>query len=311
MILPERPFLGCQVVGDLSRLEGDVVVLGIPYGVSYGVDEDEQRGLATAPGAVREASQQFADDLTGHDFDLGRAFLRKGGPRLIDVGDVPGVLGAGDENVRRAGEALARIIRQRVMPLVIGGDDSIPPIIARALANHGTFDVVTIDAHLDFRDDFAGERFGRSSPARRISELPQVKNVTQIGLRGIGGSGTREFEDARAAGHRLITAAEVHERGYRWLRDQLPSGGDVFVTIDCDGLDPSVAPGTGWPQPGGLSFRHVAAIIVELSRTSRIVGGDVVELLPPRDVNGLTALTAVRLLMLLAASRGQAARDSS
>lgn len=125
MILPERPFLGCQVVGDLSRLEGDVVVLGIPYGVSYGVDEDEQRGLATAPGAVREASQQFADDLTGHDFDLGRAFLRKGGPRLIDVGDVPGVLGAGDENVRRAGEALARIIRQRVMPLVIGGDDSI------------------------------------------------------------------------------------------------------------------------------------------------------------------------------------------
>jgi agmatinase len=85
----------------------------------------------------------------------------------------------------------------------------------------------------------------------------------------------------------------------------------VFVTIDCDGLDPSVAPGTGWPQPGGLSFRHVAAIIAELSCTSRIVGGDVVEVLPPRDVNWLTALTAVRLLMLLAASRGQAARDSS
>lgn len=85
----------------------------------------------------------------------------------------------------------------------------------------------------------------------------------------------------------------------------------MFVTIDCDGLDPSVAPATGWPQPGGLTFRHVAAVIVELSRTSRIVGGDVVELLPPQDVNGLTALTAVRLLMLLAGSRGQAAHDSS
>jgi agmatinase len=311
VILPERPFLGCPVARDLSRLDADVAVLGIPHGVSYAVDEEEQRALATAPAAVREASQQFAGDLAHHDFDLGRAFVRDGGPRLVDVGDVPGVLGAGEENVRRADEALSRIVRQRVMPLVIGGDDSIPPIIARALAARGSFDVVTVDAHLDFRDEVDGERFGRSSPARRMSELPQVMRVTQIGLRGIGGSGTREYEDARAAGHRLITAAEVHERGHRWLCEQLPSGGDVLVSIDCDGLDPSVAPGTGWPQPGGLTFRHVAAVIAELSRTSRIVGGDVVELLPSRDVNGLTALTAVRLLMLLADSGSKAARDSS
>jgi agmatinase len=198
-----------------------------------------------------------------------------------------------------------------VMPLVLGGDDSIPPIIARALGNHGAFDVVTIDAHLDFRDEVDGERFGRSSPARRMSEMPQVRSVTQIGLRGIGSSGTPELEDARAAGHRLVTAAEVHERGQRWLCDQLPSGGDVLLSIDCDGLDPSVAPGTGWPQPGGLTFRHVAAVIAELARTSRIVGADVVELLPSRDVNGLTALTAARLLMLLADSRGHVASDAS
>jgi arginase family enzyme len=94
----------------------------------------------------------------------------------------------------------------------------------------------------------------------------------------------------------------VHEHGLPWLREQLPSGGGVFVSIDCDGLDPSVAPGTGWPQPGGLTFRHLAAVIAELTRTSRIVGGDVVELLPGRDVNGMTALLAVRLLMLLASA---------
>jgi agmatinase len=310
MLLPAWPFLGCPVVGDLTQLDADIVVLGIPHGVSYVVDE-EQRGLARAPAAIREASQQFADDLTHHDFDLGRPFLREGGPRLVDVGDVPFVFGAGDQNVRRADEALEQIVRQGCMPLVIGGDDSIPPIIARALADNGTFDVVTIDAHLDFRDEVGGERFGRSSPARRMSELPQVRSVTQLGLRGIGGSRTPEFEDARAAGHRLITAAEVHERGQRWLCDQLPSGGDVFVSIDCDGLDPSVAPGTGWPQPGGLTFRHVAAVIAELSRMSSIVGGDVVELLPSRDVNGLTALTATRLLMLLADSRAPTAADAN
>jgi agmatinase len=310
MILPERPFLGCPVVSDFTQLDADVVVLGIPHGVSYVVD-DEQRGLATAPAAVREASQQFAADLAHHDFDLGRPFLREDGPRLLDAGDVPFVFGAGDQNVRRADEALAQIVRQGAVPLVIGGDDSIPPILARALADHGTFDVVTIDAHLDFRDEVGGERFGRSSPARRMSELPQVKSVTQIGLRGIGSSRTPEFEEARAAGHRLITAAEAHDRGHRWLCDQLPSSGDVFVSIDCDGLDPTVAPGTGWPQPGGLTFRHVAAVIAELSRTSRIVGGDVVELLPSRDVNGMTALTATRLLMLLAASRAPTARDAT
>jgi agmatinase len=303
VILPERPFLGVPAVGDLSRLDADVAMLGIPYGVAYAVDEDEQRGLATAPGAVRTASRQFADDLTHHDFDLGGPFLRDGRPRVVDVGDVPGALGEGEANVRHAGEALAQIVRQGVMPLAIGGDDSIPPMVARALADSGTFEVVTVDAHLDFRDEVDGERFGRSSPARRISELPQVSGVTQIGLRGIGGSGTRELEDARAAGHRLITAAEVHENGSGWLCDQLPCGGNVFISIDCDGLDPSVAPATGWPQPGGLTFRDVAAVIGRLARTSRVVGGDVVELLPSRDVNGLTALTAVRLLMLLAGSR--------
>jgi agmatinase len=310
MIVPERPFLGCPVVGDLTQLDADVALLGIPHGVSYVVD-DEQRDLATAPAAVREASQQFAADLTNHDFDLGRPFLREGGPRVVDVGDVPFAFGAGDENVRRADEALAQIIGRGVMPLVIGGDDSIPPIVARALTHDGTFDVVTIDAHLDFREEVGGERFGRSSPARRMSELPQVGSVTQIGLRGIGGSRTLEFEQARAAGHRLITAAEVHERGPRWLCDRLPSGGNVFVSIDCDGLDPSVAPATGWPQPGGLTFHHVAAVIARLARTSSILGGDVVELLPSRDVNGLTALTATRLLMLLADSRAQTAHDAN
>jgi agmatinase len=302
MILPDPPFLGCPVAADLSQLDADVVVVGIPHAVPYVVDE-EQRALATAPAAVREAGRQFAGELANHDFDLGHPFLRPGGPRLADAGDVPFEFGAAAGNVRRADSALALIVGQGVMPLAIGGDDSIPPIVARALAGRGTFDVVTIDAHLDFRDEVGGERFGRSSPARRIGELPPVTSVTQIGLRGIGSSGTLELEAARAAGHRLITAAEVHEHGQRWLCDRLPSGGDVFVSIDCDGLDPGVAPGTGWPQPGGLTFRHVAAVIAALARTSRIVAGAVVELLPPRDVNGVTALTAARLLMLLADSR--------
>ncbi len=162
---------------------------------------------------------------------------------------------------------------------------------------------MTFYAHLDYREEIEGERFGRSSPARRIDEVPQVRSVTQIGLRGIGGSRPAECEAALAAGHRLLTAGDVHGHDQRWLLEQLPSGGNVFVSIDCDSLDPSVAPGTGWPQQGGLTFRDMAAVIAGLARTSTIIGGDVVEFLPSRDLNGLTALTATRLLMLLSDAR--------
>jgi agmatinase len=85
----------------------------------------------------------------------------------------------------------------------------------------------------------------------------------------------------------------------------------VFVTIDVDGVDPSVAPVSGWPQPGGLSFRHVAGMIPALARTGRIIGGDVVELFPCREVNGMTALAATRLVIVIADSRGHVADDAS
>jgi hypothetical protein len=107
---------------------------------------------------------------------------------------------------------------------------------------------------------------GRSSPPRRMLELPQVLSPTQIGLRCIGGSRSAEVQAACAAGSRLVPAADVHRHGLSWLMQQLPVGGEVLLSIDCDSLDPSVAPGTCWPQPGGLSFRDVAAIIDHLGR---------------------------------------------
>jgi agmatinase len=227
---------------------------------------------------------------------------------VIDSGDVPFRFGDGDGNTERARTALRTIIARGAVPLVIGGDDSIPPMVARALAERHRFHVVTVDAHLDFRDEVDGERDGRSSPARRILELPGVLSLTQIGLRGIGGSRAAEVQAARDAGSRLVPAADIHRHGLAWLLQQLPVEGHVMLSIDCDGLDPSVAPGTGWPQPGGLSFRDVAAILHHLGRQCRIAGADVVELLPSRDPNGLTALTACRLLMLVIGHLARAGR---
>lgn len=291
-------FLGFPPVEDDGPHDALAAVLGVPHGVAYAID-DEQRDLANAPSAVRAASQTFVDDLENYDCDLEGPLLDGRPFRVVDCGDVPFSFGDGRGNAERVRTALGHIVAQGTVPLVIGGDDSIPPMLARALAERHRFHVVTVDAHLDFRDEVNGEREGRSSPARRMIELPKVLSLTQIGLRGIGGSYLAEVEAARAAGSRLIPAADVHQHGVSWLVQQLPVGGDVLLSIDCDGLDPSVAPGTGWPQPGGLSFRDVAAIVEHLGRQCRIVGADVVELLPSRDVNGLTALTACRLLMLV------------
>jgi agmatinase len=303
-------FLGFPPAGADGGENALAAVLGIPHGVAYEVDE-EQRDLANAPSAVRAASQAFVPDLDHYDFDLGGPLLDGQPLRVVDCGDVPFTFGDGRHNAERAQTALRRIVARGTVPLVIGGDDSIPPMVARTLAEQHRLHVVTVDAHLDFRDEVDGEREGRSSPARRMLELPQVLSLTQIGLRGIGGSRSAEVQAARAAGSRLVPAADVHRHGPSWLMQQLPVGDDVMLSIDCDGLDPSVAPGTGWPQPGGLSFRDVAAIIDHLGRQCRIVGADVVELLPSRDVNGLTALTACRLLMLVIGhlARGRRALD--
>jgi agmatinase len=279
-------------------------VLGIPHGVAYSLN-DEQRDLAGAPAAVRAASQVFVHELDHYDFDLGGALLDGQPLRVVDGGDVAFTFGDGRNNSERARGALREIIASGTVPLVLGGDDSIPPMLATALAEQHRFHVVTVDAHLDFRDEIDGEREGRSSPARRMLELPQVLSLTQIGLRGIGGSRAAEVQAARSAGSRLVVAGDVHRHGLSWLMQQLPVSGEVLLSIDCDGLDPSVAPGTGWPQPGGLSFRDVAAVIDHLGRHCQIVGADVVEFLPSRDVNGLTALTVCRLLMLVI---GQLAR---
>jgi agmatinase len=292
-------FLGLPAVLEADGFdEIGAAFLGIPHGVAYAVD-DEQRALGDAPAAVRSASRAFVGKLGHYDFDLDGELLAGGSLRVGDLGDVATVLGDSAGNRQRAHDRLWPLVRAGVVPLIVGGDDSIPPMLAQALARRHAFDLVTIDAHLDFRDEVDGVREGRSSPARRISDLSSVQSITQIGLRGIGLSGTPERDSAIDRGHRIVRAADVYEHDATWLRDQLPTHGDVMLSIDCDGLDPSLAPGTGWPQPGGLSFRDVALIIEHLSGRCRIIGADIVELLPSRDVNGATALIACRLLMLI------------
>jgi agmatinase len=183
-----------------------------------------------------------------------------------------------------------------VVPLIVGGDDAIPPVVGRGLAALRRVHVLHIDAHLDFRDEVDGVREGYSSPIRRLREQAWIGEIVQVGLRGVGSARRAEVEAARRAGNRLVTARELHERGAQEIVRTLGADAPWFVTIDCDGLDPSIAPGVGYPEPDGLTFHEAATFVRALARDGRIAAIELTEYRPALDLRQLTALTILRLL---------------
>ncbi|CAN7602252.1 arginase family protein [Mesorhizobium amorphae] len=166
-----------------------------------------------------------------------------------------------------------------------------------ALVEHGPVWILQIDAHIDWRDEVHGERYGYSSPMRRASEMPHVAGMVQVGLRSVGSARLAEIEAARHYGSRFVTAREVHAEGIEATLKHIPEGARVVVTLDCDGLDPGIMPGVAARTPGGLTYTQVIDLIAGLGKRARILGFDLVELYPPADIDGLSALTAARLLV--------------
>lgn len=284
--VPAEPtFLGIPSAAIDSAAEADIVILGVPNGVRY---PGQNPDCAEAPKAIRERSRRFAGFVAHHDFDLEGPLLAGTDMRLVDCGDVPADTSATD--------AIRALLERGAVPIVLGGDDSVPIPILRAYEGHGPLTVVQIDAHLDFRDEVKGEREGYSSPMRRASEMPWVEKIVQVGLRGVGSATPADVRDAEAAGNALVTAREIHQLGIETVFDRLADEGRYFISLDCDGLDPSVMPAVNAPLPGGLTFTQCSELLRGLTRRGTIVGAVITELVPARDLNGLSATAAVRLI---------------
>ena len=301
-------FLGAPVEVDPSRVQADFAFIGIPYGVPYEM-EDVSPPAAAAPAAVRQVSedQGMRDDidLLGFDFDLGRPLFEEGPLRIVDCGDVPGDPRDIEGNEQRATEAVRGILAGGAVPLVVGGDHSIPPFVVAAYEDRGLIDVLQIDAHLDGRAERLGVRGGYSSPMFRLREMPWVRFIAQVGLRGTGFSGRAEVDDALAAGNLIVPAYELHERGVDWIVERFPEGGRFYITLDIDGLDPATGPGTPAIVPGGVTYPQLIGLLRGLAAKGEIVGIDVCEFYPALDVNDLTALTIARLFtMAVGLARG-------
>ena len=296
---PAVPFLDAEVAFDTTEVSTPFAFIGIPYGPPY--EPEDMTVAAGAADAVREVvrRQRYAEAAHHHDFDLDGPLFRDGEVTVTDCGNVVGDDRNPDAIWDRGIEVVRPLVERGVVPLVLGGLDAIPPIVAQPFeVTSGPLHVLHVDAHLDFRDEVDGQRRGYSSPIRRIREMPHCGEIVQVGLRAVGSGRPSDVADALEAGNVLVKAEDVHRNGIGPVIERMDAiGGRWLVTIDCDGLDPSIAPGVGWPEPGGLTFPQIAGLVRSLARRSAIAAFVVTEFQPDRDIAGTTALSVARLLL--------------
>ena len=291
---PPQTFLDFPLALNLDALDADIAILGIPYGLPYRPSE-MANDQSHAPDAIRRNSDNETRDH--YDWDLGGPLLDGRDVTVVDCGNVTADLSDHQEHYRRAAVAAQTILQSGATLVTLGGDHGVPIPVMRAFAGLAEdITLVHVDAHLDWRNDVNGVSEGYSSPIRRASEMAWFDKIVQIGLRGIGSARTGEVEAARAYGADIVTAYEMHDIGMSAVLARIPDGGPYYLTIDADGLDPTIMPAVMAQVPGGLNWVQIHKLIHGLARKGRVLGMDLVEIAPSRDVGKITLIHAERLI---------------
>ena len=279
---------------DLDRLDANVAILGAPLdmGTMY------RSGARFGPRAIREASTLYAFGPEGaYSPEDDQYHLSRESVRIVDAGDADIIHTDVAGSFANIEKAVRKILARGALPVVLGGDHSVHIPCIRAFSDQPPVHVVQVDAHLDFGKDQEGVTFGHNQPLRRTSELSHVTGMTQIGIRNFTFSGRGSYEEARAAGSEIVTMRRARELGMAGVLQLIPEGRRYYCTVDIDGFDPAVAPGTGSPSPGGFLYDEVIDPLRGLARRGQVVGVDLVEVAPPYDATGATSLLAAQLLL--------------
>ena len=259
---------------------GDIALLGIPW------DENSShvRGAAAAPPVIRAAILNESSNMAAEDgTDLHAA------PRFVDVGDLS--LASGEVAADQITDGIRQILNRGARALSLGGDHAVTYPVLRAYGEaHPDLTILHIDAHPDLYEDFDGNRLSHASPFARIMEEGLAGRLVQVGIRTIT---THQREQAKRYG------VEVIDMLHFAPSLTLQFTGPVYMSVDLDGLDPAFAPGVAHQEPGGLSTRDVLGLLGGVE--GPLVGADIVELLPARDVGGRTAMVAAKLVKEMAA----------
>ncbi len=260
--------------------KNDVALVGI----MSDANSSYMSGTAMAPEIIRRAVHCESANLCS---ELGVDL--RGNPCFIDTGDRQI---AKDEKGFLAIEThINEIVGRGALPLALGGDHAITYPIMRAI-NHanGPVNILHFDAHPDLYDDFEGNPYSHASPFARILEKGLSKRLIQVGIRTLNRHQREQVERFGVESHEMKDV-DLSSIG----RD---FGGPVYISLDMDALDPAFAPGVSHHEPGGLSVRDILGIIQRIP--NHIVGADIVEYNPKRDINDMTAMVAAKLLKEIA-----------
>jgi agmatinase len=242
------------------------------------------RGSALAPPLIRAALRSDHGNMAAESgAELGVDI------RLSDSGDLP--LAESDRDDALIAAAVAAAAAADAVPLVLGGDHSITVPVIEALAKvHGPVEILHFDAHPDLYDDFEGNPRSHASPFARIMERGLARRLVQVGIRTLN---RHCVEQAKRFGVEIVEMRRFSPEAV-----PLPDG-PLYISLDLDGFDPAFAPGVSHHEPGGLSVRDVLAVLDRVR--APIVGADIVEYNPSRDLNGVTAVLAAKLVKEVAA----------
>ena len=300
------PFVGISTFGknpyqpDWDAIGADVAVMGAPF--DFGTQW--RAGAWFGPRAIREASTLFSFGHGGaYDHEDDVTYLPADKVRIVDIGDADIVHTDTLKSHANIEFGVRKMLAAGALPVVLGGDHSVNiPCIAAFDADcaaKGPIHIVQIDAHLDFVDERHGVRYGHGSPMRRAAERDYVTGLTQLGIRNVSSTAKDGYDAARAMGADILSVRQVRKLGVEAVLERIPKGVRTYVTIDIDGFDPSIAPGTGTPSHGGFTYYEGLELLAGLAKRNPIVGVDLVEVAPDYDHSGSTAILAAQLLMNL------------
>jgi agmatinase len=252
-------FMGYQC----DMADSKVAVLQVPYDGTTSF----MAGTRYAPHAIITASRQ----VEFYDRELDKDAAEELGIHTLP--EMEPDMGSAEKTVKRVEEMAAEVIEQGKFPILFGGEHSVSVGLVAALAKkRKNLSVLQIDAHADLRDEYEGTRYNHACAMRRIREY--VKSASQVGIRSVCREESDFIKKAKLGDFIHWGPDFDEEKVVSQLTDE------VYVSIDLDGFDPSECPGVGTPEPGGIKWLQALKLLRKVSKKKRIVGFDIVELLP-------------------------------
>lgn len=270
-----------ELVNIESLKKGDVALLGI----CSDINSSFLRGTKQAPAVIRDTLKHGSANLFSElGIDIGSSGLFK------DLGDKD--IAEDKESFLNISNDITPILDAGVKPMLLGGDHAITyPIIKAFYEKYGAINILHFDAHPDLYHEFKGNPYSHACPFARIMEQGLAKRLVQVGIRTLN---KHQQDQAEKYGVEIHQMHGVAGKSFNANDLKLEFDGPVYISFDIDALDPAFAPGVSHFEPGGLSVRDVLTIIQSIK--APIIGADIVEFNPARDINGMTAMVAVKLL---------------